>query len=252
MPPGAIAEIHLAGFDAQRPLPDRHARRAGRAGRLGALRPRDRALRPAADADRVGHRHSAARHAAARGRDGAIDAGRARCPRCVNCSRRSPTPCSRADGARAAVRDRRTGARRRTHRDLPQRGVRQLPQRARRDLSGGEAARRRAVLQRGRRRVRPRASVDQRRPQRLRRCVRAFLCRLSACAPTALSPRRRAPRMGDRRSEARGGCATRRPTRCWPRWRRWRRSGLPAVRLRARTVVPARRLGAIRSCASGR
>ena len=54
----AVAEIHLAGFDATGPcLIDTHGAR-GRAGRLGALRARDRALRAAADADRVGHRHS--------------------------------------------------------------------------------------------------------------------------------------------------------------------------------------------------
>ena len=88
--------------------------------------------------------------------------------------------------------------------DLPQRHLRQLPQCARRHLSGGPAARRRAVLQRRRRCVRPRASVGQRRPQRLWRRVRRFSRRLSACRGSAVSPRRRAAGVGDRRGAARG------------------------------------------------
>ena len=81
IPRDSVAEIHLAGFDASGPLPDRHARRRRRAGRLGALRARDRALRPAADADRMGPRHSRIRGAAERGRDGAVDT---RCAPCAS------------------------------------------------------------------------------------------------------------------------------------------------------------------------
>ena len=44
LPREAIAEIHLAGFDASGTVPHRHARRAGRAGRCGrSTRARSRA-----------------------------------------------------------------------------------------------------------------------------------------------------------------------------------------------------------------
>ena len=55
---------------------------------------------PRPDADRMGHRHSAARDAARRGGDGAGNPGDARCRRCVSCSRTSPTRCSRATARR--------------------------------------------------------------------------------------------------------------------------------------------------------
>ena len=51
-------------------------------------------------ADRMGHRHSAARHTARRGGDGADHPGDARCPRCVSCSRSSPPRCWRAMACR--------------------------------------------------------------------------------------------------------------------------------------------------------
>ena len=99
LPPDAIAEIHLAGFDASGPcLIDTHG--APVAPDVWALyRARDRALRPRADADRMGHRHSAARDAACRGRDGAVDPGHARCPRCVSCSSDFADALFAGDGA---------------------------------------------------------------------------------------------------------------------------------------------------------
>ena len=66
------------GFDATRSVSHRHARRARRAGSVGALPQRDRAVRPAPDADRMGHRHSRVRGARSRGRDRATRSSRRR------------------------------------------------------------------------------------------------------------------------------------------------------------------------------
>ena len=86
-----------------RPVPcliDTHGA-ARRAGRLGALHARDRALRPAADADRMGPRHSrirGARRARPRRPQSILDAHHAR--RSLSCSSASPEACTRPKARR--------------------------------------------------------------------------------------------------------------------------------------------------------
>ena len=78
-----------------------------------------------------------------------------------------------------------------------------------------------------------------------------FLAGYPHAGEPALSARRRAPRVGDRRGAARGRCRARAPRRCWRRWRRCRRSGC-----RRCGCASIRRAGwsrrSFRSCASGR
>ena len=74
LPGEAITEYHLAGHavndaDGEPILIDDHGSRVGDE-RVGAVRRGRAALRPAADPDRMGHRHSGARRAARRGGSG--------------------------------------------------------------------------------------------------------------------------------------------------------------------------------------
>ena len=217
----------------ERPLPDRHPRRAGRAGRLGALRPRDRPLRPAADADRMGHRHSAARHAAARSGDRAGDAWRRAMPSLRELQQGFAGALFAADGAAPPFAIAGPARRRRAHRDLSH--ARCSPTTAMRSRATYPVVQRlvgapffNAAVDDFVRAHR----VDERRSQRLWRRVRRFSCRLSArrgtcrICPTSRgsngrSTRRIAPRMPR---------ARRRP--CSRRWRRWRPSGCRRCGLR--------------------
>ena len=97
--PDAVAEIHLAGFDATGPcLVDTHGARVAPR-RLGAVPHGDRAVRATADADRVGRRHSRVRGARRGSRDRAGGDRSAPCPRCVSCSSGLPTRCFAGDEA---------------------------------------------------------------------------------------------------------------------------------------------------------
>ena len=97
-----------------------------------------------------------------------------------------------------------------------------------------------------------RASVDERRSQRLRRRVRRVSCRLSRRRRRCRTCRRRAARMGA--STRRAAPPTTRPRRrrCSPISTRSRRTACRQCELDARAVVPARRVALSRSCASGR
>ena len=143
----AVAEIHLAGFDASGPcLIDNHGSRVAPAG-VGTLPRDDRALRPEADADRVGHRPAPARRAARRGGAGATDSGGAAMPSLhETCSAGfRDSPCCSTTAPRIAALSVIAGRldARDAHRGLSQQHSGQLSQGPRRDLSGGATARRR-------------------------------------------------------------------------------------------------------------
>ena len=133
-----------------------------------------------------------------------------------------------------------------------QHDLRQLSQRARRHVSRRARADRRAVLQCGGRRVRPRASGDGRRPQRLRRRIRRLSSQTYPYARRLAVPAgRRAARMGNGRSASRRRCRRFRATNARGAGRD-SGGGRRAAALRTRI----RRAGCCarhsRSCASGR
>ena len=255
IPAEAVAEIHLAGFDAAGPcLIDTHGAR-GRARRVGALRARDRALRTAADADRVGCRHSRVRRAAGRGGARAIDTRPDPCARCADvAAATSPTRCSRrtSDSARVS-----RSARRRTERRermaIYRRAVFANYRNAlARDLPGRGTARRRAVLRRGGRRLRARASVDAAATSTCMAIVRRVPRDVSTRArPCPTCPTSRASNGRSTRRTARADVfATARRGPCGA-CRRRRRSGCPARGCGSRRTADWSRR-TIRFCASGR
>ena len=149
---------------------------------------------PRADADRMGHRHPAARDAARRGGDGATDPGHAPMPSLRELQQDFAATLFAGDGVPPPFATIPDGPRRRAHRHLSPRAVRELPQRARRDaipsckrLVGApffDAAVDAFVAA---------ASVDERRSQRLRRRVRRVSRGIPARPRTCLiSPTSRA------------------------------------------------------------
>ena len=105
VPAGLITEVHLAGHSADPALgtaaADRQSRRAGRAGRVVALRAADRPHRCAADTDRARRTHPGLRRSAGRTRARApTDAGRLAGARPHDHAARRLSGCIRARAAR--------------------------------------------------------------------------------------------------------------------------------------------------------
>ena len=126
------------------------------------------------------------------------------------------------------------------HRHLPPHHLRQLPQRAGRHVSRRAAAHRRPVFRRRSRRVRPRASIH-RAATSMSTAMRlpVISCEVSARRAIAVPAGHGAARMGDGRGRRAGDCDRAPECSCSRRCRRWRPRRLPALRLRARSVVPA-------------